>query len=88
MKHYPTISPALRKSYITLSRTSQILKPGIVFLAVLILLLSSGAGIGAAVVILWKGSLQPNPTIVSASQGFMAIAVSAPNSSHIGGEID
>jgi hypothetical protein len=88
MKNYPAISPALPKSYITPSRTSQLLKPGIVLFAVLILLLSSGGGIGAAVVIFWKGSLQPNPTIVSASQGFMTIAVSAPNSSHIGGEID
>jgi len=87
MKHYPAISPALPKSYITPSRTSQILKPGIVFFAVVILLLSSGGGIGAAVVIFWKGSLHPNLTIVSASQGFMAIAVSPPHSSKFGGEI-
>lgn len=74
MGPYPDLSPALPASFVTPSRTSRILRPGIVLVTVVVLGAVSVVGLGVAVAVLSSGAERTKST--NAVQALALIAVS------------
>lgn len=75
MRPYPDLNAALPASFVTPSRTSKILRPGIVLTTVLVLAVVSVVGLAVAAAVLSSGAERTKS--VNAVQALALIAVSS-----------
>lgn len=82
MGPYPDLNTALPASFITPSRTSKILRPGIVFATVIVLAVVSVVGLAIAAAVLSNGAERTKS--VNAVQALALVAVSSHSESYPG----